>query len=530
MTKLIKSKLKDIALNQDGAIIATALLIIALLAAGGFGYWWISNEINDISSDTIEEGASEVRNYFGVGCWIGEPIGVQSGFLDSGEVFTAQDTMIITELQLRAGRSNTGTTKWRAVIYTWDSVEEEVIESIGSSIPFGQEDIGTWKLGVNPLADLPTVFISFYDDVENQVLLLEGVDYAYQIEYYSGTGLAIYNEQMNPTPSCTAATLGSLRSSAYYDGYARDYWVTGYETQEPTVTTVGSEVRTDGSVWLSGWTEVIADMNVGFFMSEVEETVEAGAGVRFDCGNTGLDQSRYFFQQRVVSILSDVTYYYRAYAELDGQYWYGETKSFLRLASDILPLITCNVHEIDVESVSWETSLVALPAETTWNVSIYYGYDLSECVSHNYSITVDTDVTADGNWLTEVPASYFDTGRKYWYQACAVEELGTTVCSPAQTLVTYNPSQPSVINWIATTFKIDFNWLWWAIIILGLFVVWWIAGYSKWWWLGIIGTGVAMIALISFGYVNAWVVVLLAIVVGWIVFKLVFRQSGGTSS
>lgn len=529
MEKVIKF-IKRVHHDQRGELITAIIVACILIASGFLAYSGITGIFQRDSQEEQEYGESEVLNYFGQGCWNDDPKGVQSGFLNSGEVFTVADTMVMTQLQIRAGRGNSGTQKWRAVFYTWDDVLEEPDEVVGASIPFGQDEIGYWAFNPADYENVPTVYISFYDTDDGRITLIEGVDYCYQVELYSGSGMTIWNEQIDPDPSCTAATLGSLRSGAFYEDDSRNYWLTGYQVQTPEVVTIGAEIRSDGAVWLSGWCDVFDVMNVGFLMSETESVVTGGSGVKYAAGETGTGEPKWYFSTRVTSILSDTTYYYMAYAERDGAYYFGSVESFMRLATDILPELDANVIVNDSVVIEFEVDFYGVPAGTTWDINIYYGYEISECLTHNYTIVIDTDVTADGVFYAEMPTSTFDYGGKYYYYACADEDLGTSVCSAVKTFVVYDPAQAGFVNWITQRTGFDFTMVWWILAIGALLLIWWIAARRKAWMMGLVGTVIVLIALITQGYVNAWVVVLLCIICGYIIFKVVFRHSGGTSS
>ena len=467
-----------------------------------------------------------------MGCWCCDPVGLGSQWLDEGNVFTCDQTMIVTDFMCRAGRYSNGADQFRVVFYEFDLVEEELGDEVGTSNLIGQSDIPWHDFG-DPLEDLAEVHFPFSDYEGEQVILFEDSTYCAIIERYSGTSINIWRDQASDYGSCDAGTTEGMwtTSDTFDDTKWFQIWITGYEVKEPEVVTIGAEIRTDGSVWLSGWTDVFGDeMECGFLLSETESVVDAGAGLRLVHGEVDPDETRYFFDHRVVSILSDVTYYYRAWSELNGSYFYGAVKSFQRLASDILPELNCQIITNTVDLVEFETSIIGIPDETSWNLTLYYGRSISECWSHNYSEQIELNVTEDGVFYVEMSGTDFDYGAKYWYYACGEESEGSTVCSPTRSFVVYDPDQPTFMNWITGWTGISFSNMWWVIILVALFVIWLIAAKTRWWWMGVIGTGVAMVALITYGYVNAWVVVLLCIIVGWIIFKLVFRKAGGTSS
>ena len=517
--------------QAGGAGIVILLMMIAALSS-----WLIYDQISDVIDEpdaqttTSEETQPEVREYVGWGCWCeDEWYSPMSQHNDSGNVFVSPETCTLSSITIKGGCCVHGNAVFHVVISTWDDVAEEPDTEVGSSYTFTAASMPDWCWSTS--TPLPFFDVAFYTNEQDRVLLVEGETYVYQIKLYSGGGSQTYwASYQNDWPCDYETTIGAVKGGNYYDGYIYEYQLTGYTIQDPTVVTVGSEIRNDGSVWLSGWTDVIGEMTCGFYLSENQTQLESGQGVKFSCGDVDMADPKYYFSYRVVSILSGVTYYYRAYAELDGVYWYGQTKSFQRLAGDILPELNCNVIRNTPDVVEFETSLYSIPDTTSWNVTIYYGYTISACYSKNYTIAVQDNVTADTTWYIEEPPTTFDYGGKYYYQACAVEAEGSSVCSSLQTFTAYDPDQPAAVNWLTGWLQIDFDVFWWALAIIVGIILWAIAAWRRQYWIGIVGTFVILLALIIYGAVNPWVVVLLAIVCGFIIFRLVFRKSGGTHS
>lgn len=510
---------------QQGGVILTILFIVASAVAGYFAYRFVDSAINPSDESAFEEGSQEVRTYDGWGCWWStEEYEKQSQWNNTGNVFTADKTMIVTNLMMYAGECGTSSKEWVVKFYTWDDVAEDKDEYIGSSLPFGTDELESWCWGQG---ELPICNVAFNDAEEYQVLLAEGTDYVYYIEEYKAGSASVWL-YIRTTGNCVQDyIIGAVHGGNYYDGYTYEYWLTGYRVQEPTVVTLGAEIRGDGSVWLSGWVDIIGDMSTGFLISEVEAQVEAGAGVIYECNeSTGTSQSRVSFEQRIVSILTDVKYYYCAYAEYQGTYWYGDVLDFTRLELDILPVLEVDVIEATMNVVEFETAFIGVPSGTSWNISIHYGQCEADFLSEAFNVTVASTVTADGVWYTEVPPTEFDAGYSYLYRAKAIESGSTTVYSDIMSFVMYDSSQPRWMNWIAQETGWGFTWMWWIIAGLAFIIVWALAGWTRWWWLGAVGTAIVCVALISFGYVSAWVVVLLAIVCGWIIFKIVWQKAG----
>lgn len=103
----------------------------------------------------------------------------------------------------------------------------------------------------------------------------------------------------------------------------------------------------------------------------------------------------------------------------------------------------------------------------------------------------------------------------------------TEVYITSGTFLVYDPNRPDWWNWLVDKLGIDLESMWWIVVAGLLILVWVLAGRQRKPYIGVIGSALIFIALIVFGIVSPWVVVLVAILAGFIIWKMFTGRHGG---
>lgn len=512
--------------NERGDFGITGLLMLIFVIGTLVGTYWILTEHTDVfgPEDTELPSEEEVLQWKSFGCWEADEETATHIDSRSGPVFECLYTMELYSYDFRMARIGSGSKSYQARVYEWDGVESEPGDYIGCT---------SW-VHFNDLVESPgtqclqPVQVFYWQD---EIVLFGDVQYVIWMYQTPGEGMCRMMNGEAPG-CCSGPTMGYWWNvnTSYHVGSVMDYWLVGHQVYEPNVMTVGYVLETDGSISLEGWSDVVGNMECGFFVSDVEADVTAGQGVRYIAGESGLEVSRYYFDYRIVRMVSDVVYYYRAYAETQGQMWFGAVKNFTRATGDVAVGLVCEVLTNDIDGVEFNTVLMGSHDGVIYDIDIYYAETVELLQSHNFSVAVVVGASADGTWRTVTDSDDWESGARYYYRARGEGDDSSIGYSPTRWFTRYDATQPPAVNWLVRWFNISFESMWWALAVVLLLVVWVIAGMNRWWWMGVIGTAIILIALVTFGFVSPWVVVLLALIAGWIVFKIVFHKSGGTGS
>lgn len=531
----IRKLFKSVHMRQAGQIGIIILILLAI--AGGFAAdRWVLPVLlgtgEALSPNIPPEELRVTQTGFGCDCALSTYGEAYNAFPHA--IVNMTMSMDLSQFQFRMGRKTSGDKVFRAGVWLWDT-NYPIVEGaahygtlIGYSDTISWNDIPYWA-GWDYLQ--PWCIFEFSSHLQ----LYQGQTYILGVVKVSGNNGDIVSEQygLESLPCISSKEKGLIVSTAapawVYTNRQTNYWIVGGVAKTPQVVTLGYVLESDGSITLKGWTDVVGDMECGFVVSSNETNITNGQGAWYESGHSGISSSKYYFDKRLVSIVSDTTYYFRAYSRLSGMTWLGNIESFNRNAADVPVNLQCNVIRNTIEGVVFDTAILGTHESVTYNVTIYYGEDLLTCTTGNLSIEVATDVTNDTSWQTTAGCgTLFEAGTKYFYRAGADGDDSSLSYSEIHSFIAYDQNQPGLINKLSQLFNLPFNTLWWILIIILLFVVWAFAAWRKWWWLGILGTMVAMIALITFGFVNAWVVVLLIICAGYIIFKVIFAFSSGS--
>ena len=133
----------------------------------------------------------------------------------------------------------------------------------------------------------------------------------------------------------------------------------------------------------------------------------------------------------------------------------------------------------------------------------------------------------------------FEAGQTYYYYATMVYGNSTLVRSDIKSFIRYDPNKSAWENWLDNKAqgylggwlpKIDTAWLWWGLAAGLALIIFFAVGKKKGNWRialawGLVAGFALLYILVAAGLVNPWLVVLLSIVCGFIIYRLIFRSS-----
>lgn len=522
------AKLKAIHKSQGGLVLMALLAVLTALGALGALSWVVWDLVNPGTGSIPELPDRVVGESWDSFCCISDS-GTPASQLNAywGVVFEPAETMRLTDFEYRCGRSGSGDKELSARVYLLDASPD----ALGTFL--GESEVKTWgEIQASPGTNQVQPWNTWHFD--ETIYLYAGTEYVIRIYLHDGSSGSLVCTIPYGTACIGAVTKGYWYATAgggWSSSADSDYCCKGYTSIEPEVHTTGHAINADGSVSLQGWADNVGNLELGFLCSDDYDQVVAGAGTEYVWGTSGWDYQRVPFDYRLVWLVNGQEYYYRAYASAYSQTWYGSVLNFTRNADDVPIGLDCNVIVNNMDGVTFESSVVGINSSlgVTYNLSIDYGQDISECQSSNGTLAVALNVTEDGVWRTlSTTGSDFEGGEKYYYRLVAAGNDSSFSYSDTRTFIAYDPESPGIINWFSNLVGLSTGNFWWIIIALLFALVWILAGVLRWKWVGVIGSAVIFVALVTLGIVNPWVVVLVCLVAGWIVFKLVFHRAGAT--
>lgn len=517
----MKKLLRVIHKGQRGIGLLGILALVALAAGGWFSWnmWAVPHFWPEVAQVETPELPDRARGYefTAFGCTQGADGGDDLNGV-RGVIITAPYTMAVDEFDWRCGRYGAGSS---ALVYM-RLYEYSAGSCLGDLIATSEGDpISSLQPGLYPGIQPWHTF-----NFDPMPTIYEGNDYVFQLHHPSGANL--WTDIWDNDTTCVGAILqGWTNSGSCYTGKSPHYMVRGYRSSDPEVYTIGHEINLDGSATLYGAVDNFGSMDVGFLVSDDYDAVVSGAARKYEAGNTGWTAGTQRFDYRLAYLSSDVQYSYRAYAEAYSTTWYGPVYNFTRTAAMVPLTLACDVIQNDMDGVTFASLLAGIASNSTtvYNLTIEYGVNITACQAGNGTITVATNITDDGTWrTTSTTGTDFDPGTKYYYRLLLAGNDTTIQYTTTGQFVTYDPDQPPAVNWIITHMAIEPGDFWWILAVVGLFAVWAIAAATRWPWVGVIGTAALLTVLIAYGMVNKWVVVLMILIAGWIIFKIVFHQ------
>lgn len=319
----------------------------------------------------------------------------------------------------------------------------------------------------------------------------------------------------------------------------------GYLGGACVVETLPAEWTSDDALILRGMvTRLGSDRENG-----VDAYIEHGAvedgdlSIEVDCGYVSGSMAEGRFSVTFYDMPLDELLYYRAkvIGRDSGETYYGDWESYGTPTnrSGVLGIELVENSEARLYLEAW------LGSEGDYagvDVKLECGKTYCQMVGGNSTITLAEGVSDVGTWYYEDSYEVFEGG-EYYYVRTALYDGGERVASCDYiTFTRWDPDLPRFVNWIGQ-FLDDIGlgggeggvfgteWLWWLLVGVIILVSWFIAlsqrGRHRH-WIGILGTFIALGFVITFGLVDIWLVVLLSIIAGLIVFKVVFKKMGAT--
>lgn len=511
--------------GQSGIIISALIAVVFTLLSAGWAWWWIRDTVVTPGEQLPWEDAYEDRavgwEWVSFGCTAGDSTGNTINGL-FGTIFESPYTMQIESYDFRvAYKDYVDDTYLIASIYEYDG-GACLGDLVGHSERKYLDDLGA------PCYPCNMPWATFYF-AEPYPYLFDGTTYVIILSK-SGTGDHWAN--LKGGSSCLGDITKGYYTAGCYLTEHMDYLVKGYATVDPQVDTIGHVINLDGSVTVRGVVENLGNMEAGFYVDPDYDVVAAGTGIEYEWGTTGYAPGRVPIDYRLTQISTNVTYYYCAYAKAWSNTWYGSVKNFTRGYPDFPILLTCSVTSNTIDGVQFESAAGGLVDGVTYNLSIEYGRNVSDCHAVNGSIAVATGVTEDGVWQTiSETGDDFEGGLTYFYRLAAYGDDDSISYSTTQQFVPWDqdevPGIMRIILWINDTLgsSLEPAQFWWLLIALAFGLVWILAAYTRWKWLGVIGSALIFIALVAFSKVPIWIVILAVLIAGWIIFKLVFTRA-----
>lgn len=434
----------------------------------------------------------------------------------------------------RIGRSASGTRTTQAVVYTWNNVTNSFQAVVASSNIKPYMDLEYRHYG-----DGQPQPIAYYDFPDG-VILYEDVQYAIGIASVSGSGDVWFN---TPPPATTCAhVIGAYQYPipAYHDGENYPHWITLAVVGSPGVTTLGYSVTDDGKARLEGWVQNAGRMEAGFYHSTNATALAAGLGNRAVWGYTDPDAlSRQNFWYIMPAVVDNTTYYFYAFAKIAGIEFEGATLNFTWDDSLVPVTVDSQVVGNDQNGIDFDTTVMGTVSGVSYNLTICYGTTMVAVEGCNSTLSVATGVTSDGSHTTHrALGALFDEGTSYYYRAMCSGNDSSVAYGMSRQFTAYDSSIPDWLNrliaWLNETFPGLFGGnvepttiSWW--IAIALFALAWLAaGLFRKAWVGVFISGLVILGLWALGMLSGWAIVLIVIIAGFIIFRLVFKQSGAT--
>ncbi|MDD4986775.1 MAG: hypothetical protein PHQ43_13565, partial [Dehalococcoidales bacterium] len=230
------------------------------------------------------------------------------------------------------------------------------------------------------------------------------------------------------------------------------------------------------------------------------------------------------YQQRIYSLVPDMVYHCRAKATgSESGTVYGDDVSFTVTSAQVFEVDTIAASDVTFESFKTGAEIINMANNTSCNITLQIGttieYELGDFV---------IDAAAGTVGVYPVNVTGLDYGQRYYFRAKAVGD-NVTGYGQNRTILMPDPEKAAWLN-TANIWWENKGWnaesAWW-VILAGLIALAWLAGFSTKVGriLAAIFSGVIIGGAVALKLVDEWLVVILAIIVGFIITGLL--KTGG---
>jgi hypothetical protein len=367
-------------------------------------------------------------------------------------------------------------------------------------------------------------------------------DEVYSIRVKATGGLVRWGYKATPGgfPNCYKSFCYSGECQGAQGQQASKYygiWVQGCWSVLPTVITQDGYLDSQGRAVMGGYVPYLG------VQSYVNGYIEYG--FTEDLGNeqfvrkiTDIAGSGGYYAFKLGGLPPGMTLYYRAkIMSASGDFVdYGDIKQVLIPA--LIPTIDCTVIQNDQWWCIFETIISNTDDVEAVDLRLTYSTQ-SGCFNSTEQAVMNEGVTEGGRYTWNSTAfELFDPGQTYYYYAEMVYGESTIVRSDIKSFIRWDPNKSAWENWLDNQAqgylggwipKIDTAWLWWGLAAGLCLIVFFAVSKKKNWkvgcaW-GLVSGFVLLYILVAAGLVNPWLVVLLSIVCGFIIYKLIFSHA-----
>lgn len=379
--------------------------------------------------------------------------------------------------------------------------------------------------------------------VSEGIILEEGLMYTVVVERVGTSGTIVWARSSADILSNAFPALGYSSgpgargpSGIYGDDGDLNFQITGYWTDKSSVSTLPGYFDSAGALVLTGMVHSLGPDD------KVEAYIDYGVvdtfGNEKDCGFITAPGAAGMFTLRLYELPEGLTIYYRAriVGVPSGIEKVGAARDIYCPGGNVS--LTSRVIENSPERVGFEVIVEDMGGCEEVGLNISYAQSYCGLTSNPDSLLVADAVAARGVYIVYDTDS-FEGGKTYYFRGVMMHSGDVVAVSEFHTFTRYDTSKPGIVNWVValldkyglgggTGGTMGIDWFWWLLVFIGICFVWLLSAKHKQKWIGVVGTFVMVGFMIAFGLVDIWLVVLLAIVAGFIIYKVVFKHSGVT--
>lgn len=296
----------------------------------------------------------------------------------------------------------------------------------------------------------------------------------------------------------------------------------------PQVTTLAEEILSNNSVSLSGIVNSLGtDTQVDCYidLGSTEDEFDT-----FFIGTTSERGLESKFGKTFYYVPIGQTFYYRAWIEGNnsGIETYGDTESFSILSSEEYPVVDCRITQNNADSVKFDVLLETLGQCSDVDLDIQYSTTVEGLTSSPNLLEVGDGVSEAGVYPYE-SVDDFTEGYTYYFRIEADDGDTIQAYSEIKSFTRWDSSRSGIENWINEFLDsigvgggdggfTSMEWLWWLVAACLLCAFWYFAYRADKYAIGVIGTAVTLGYCFMVGLLDQWLVVLLAIFAGFVLY------------